>query len=132
MMRHRSAGFTLIELMIVVAIVGILAAVAYPSYQDYVRRAARADAQADLLELAQLMERQFTLNNSYAAFALPFNQSPRNGAPRYNLTLLNLTQTTYTLQATPAGAQIGDVCGAMSVNQLGATTPNPDPNNCWR
>ena len=135
-MRKRLAsirGFTLIELMIVVAIVGILAAIAYPSYQDYVRRAARADAQADMLELAQWMERRFTTANSYAFVNAPFDQSPRTGAPRYGIAIaVSANGLEYTITATPAGAQVGDLCGAMTVDQLGATTPNPDPNNCWR
>lgn len=58
--RPRQTGFTLIELMTVVAIVGILAAIAYPSYQEHIRRANRADAQASLMELAQFMERSYT------------------------------------------------------------------------
>lgn len=130
--RSRKRGFTLIELMIVVAIVGILAAVAYPSYQDYVRRAARADAQADMLELAQWMERQFTVGNTYAGLALPFNQSPRTGTARYLLDVNPVaTATTYRIRARPQGTQAADVCDEMSVNQLGVTTPAV-PADCWR
>lgn len=133
------AGFTLIELMIVVAIVGILAAVAYPSYQDYVRRANRADAQADVLELAQWMERRFTIANRYAAAdgdftaTLPFNQTPRTGGPRYNLTaVVGGTGQTFTLTATPAGGQVGDACGTLTINQLGVTTPAAAGGRpCW-
>jgi type IV pilus assembly protein PilE len=64
-MKARARGFTLIEMMITVAIIGILASIAYPAYQDYVRRAARADAKAVLMETAQFMERHFTTNNAY-------------------------------------------------------------------
>jgi type IV pilus assembly protein PilE len=136
--RH-SKGMTLIELMIVVAIVGILAAVAYPSYQDYVRRASRADAQADVLELAQWMERRFTTSNRYApadgdfTATLPFNQTPRSGGARYNLTaIVGGTGQTFTLTATPAGGQVGDACGTMTINQQGATTPAAAGGRpCW-
>lgn len=75
----RQVGFTLIELMITVAIVGILVAIAYPSYMEYVRSAKRGDAQADLVELSQWMERQFTVNGLYTVSGanpvLPFSKS---------------------------------------------------------
>ena len=74
-------GFTLIELVIVVAIIAIFAAIALPSYTQHVRKARRAQAKADLLELSQLLERQYTVNRTYVGFALPFAQSPRTGAP---------------------------------------------------
>lgn len=63
--RNAARGFTLIEIMIVVAIVGILAAIALPSYFDSVRRSARADARASMLTLMQQQERFFTQNNTY-------------------------------------------------------------------
>lgn len=127
----RSRGFTLIELMIVVAIVSILAVIAYPSYQDYVRRAARADAQADMLELAQWLERQFTTGNTYAGFALPFAQSPRTGTARYVIDLNPApTATTYRIRAIPQGPQAADVCGTMTIDQLGVTTSAGA--DCWR
>jgi len=75
-------GFTLIELMIAVAIVGILAAIAYPSYIEHVRKTRRADAKAVVLELSQWMERFYTENSRYdktragVDVALPFTQSP--------------------------------------------------------
>ena len=69
MVKTKYRGFTLIELMIVVAVVGILAAVAYPSYQEYVRKAKRAEGRTALLELLQQQERYMTQNNSYKAFS---------------------------------------------------------------
>lgn len=139
MVKRLNKGFTLIEVMIVVAIVGILAALAYPSYQEYVRRAARADAQSDMLELAQISERFFTINNQYsanragAAFVLPFAQSPRSGGPRYNINIAFPTAETFVLQAVPAAPQAGDACGTLTLNQLGVTGPNlgTDGRPCW-
>ncbi|MEG1454952.1 MAG: type IV pilin protein, partial [Comamonas sp.] len=64
-----SRGFTLIELMIVVAIVGILSTVAFPSYQEYLRRAARSEAKAGLLQAAQWMERAATVSGVYPTAA---------------------------------------------------------------
>lgn len=139
MNRRTQRGFTLIEVMIVVAIIGILAAVAYPSYQEYVRRAARGDAQADMMEVAQNLERFFTQNNQYsatragAAYVLPINQSPRSGGARYNFNIQFPTAQSFLLQAVPAAPQVGDACGTMTVNHLGQTTPNlgTDGRPCW-
>lgn len=115
-------GFTLIELMIVVAVVAILAAIAYPSYAEHVRKSRRAQAKADLVELAQLAERYHTVNNTYVGFALPFNQSPREpGATAWYRLALEpaATQSTFTLTATAQAAQTADRCGNLSLNQAG-------------
>ncbi|RTE64376.1 type IV pilin protein [Amphritea opalescens] len=130
---NKGKGFTLIELMITVAIIGILIAIAYPSYINYVRTAKRADAQANLVELSQWMERRFTVNGSYlasgAAPALPFTKSPQDGTEvAYNLTV-SAARSSYTLTATPDGSQADDTCGTMSVTQTGAKTAAES--DCW-
>lgn len=116
---RNARGFTLIELMVVVAVVAILAAIAYPSYQDQVRKSRRGQAKADLVEYAQLAERFHTVNNTYAAFSLPVTQSPRQGASSYTISVATQTQRAFEMTATPAGAQTSDRCGTLRINQAG-------------
>lgn len=117
-----ATGFSLIELMIVVAVVAILAAVAYPAYNDQVRKSRRAQAKADLVELAQILERRHTVNNSYGG-TMPFTASPSEpgATPRYNITPANLGAgaQAFTLTATPIGDQVNDSCGTLTLSNTG-------------
>jgi type IV pilus assembly protein PilE len=123
-------GFTLIELMVTVAIVGILAGIAYPSYQDSVMKSRRADAKGALLGLANAMERHFTARNTYLGAGTIDGDtgSPTifsatspvdGGTPYYNLTINAATASAYTLHAAPTGAQANDKCGTLSLTQTG-------------
>ena len=133
--RH-TKGFTLIEVMIVVAIVAILAAIAYPSYQEQILQSRRADAQAVLMEAAQFMERFFTTNNRYDTAVLPggLARSPKDaGTIRYNIAINPApTRTTFTLQATPVTADAN--CGNLTINQAGlrGATGALGAVQCWR
>ncbi len=137
----RSGGFTLIELMVVVAVVAILGAIAFPSYQDAVRKGHRGQAKADLVDLAQRAERYRTVNGSYAGFSLSAadQKSPRQGTTRYNvsLTLDNAAPRTFLLKATPTTAQKDPRCRVLVLNHLGQKTieGNPSPTgtaaDCW-
>lgn len=131
-------GMTLIEVMIVVVIVGILAAVAYPSYQNHVLRSHRAAATGCLLELSQFMERTYTQNMRYNAtdFALPTLQCTTESSGRYNYNSVQ-AQRTYTITATATGAQAKDTsCLSLGINQAGTKLVNGGSDvtavrNCW-
>ena len=131
-------GFTLIELMIVVAIVGILAAVALPSYTQYVQRGDRASARAAMLEAQQFMERYYATSNTFVGAVLParFTSVPVK-APKYNIAVGNLAAGTFTLTATPIGAVTK--CGNLTLTHTGvkgisvpATPTAADISECWR
>ena len=134
----RNKGFSLLELMIAVAIVGIIASIAYPAYQEYVREARRSDAKAVLIEMSQWMEREYTVNGRYtnasnAAPSLPVVKSPKDGTDVvYNLGVV-ATSNTFTLTATPAagGPQAGDDCGNLSITQTGAKSASGTATDCW-
>jgi type IV pilus assembly protein PilE len=140
-LRQSSGGFTLIELMIAVAIVGILAAIAYPSYQEQVRKGRRADAMAQLVTLAQAYERFYTSNNTYEGFwaTVPAAQknSPTQGTAYYTLDVSNVTRTTFTITATrqSAGGQTSDRCGNLTINHAGTkglVDNTATREECWR
>jgi type IV pilus assembly protein PilE len=136
---RRQAGFTLIELMVALAIVSILMAVAYPAYQNQVAKSRRADAQAVLMEATQFLERFATMNMRYdrdvagAAVALPaqLTKAPKDGASKYyTISIQSVAQNTYTLQAVPSGVQSGDLCGTFTVNNVGVRAAAKT--DCWR
>lgn len=129
--KFKSSGFTLIELMIAVAIIGILASIAIPSYQAHVDRTRRADAQATLTAAANAMERYKTGGGQGSYLSASFGsastdvfpaEAPLEGnAKYYKLSLLNLAANTYTILAEPKGAMVGD--GRLTITHTGR--------RCW-
>jgi type IV pilus assembly protein PilE len=139
--KNNQHGFTLIELMIVVAILGILSAIALPSYQEYVAKARRASAKAVLMENAQFTERYFTQNSSYlnagANPTLPTTEAPKDGSEKfYNISFQGTnTATAFTLQAVPKNAMASDACGTLTYTSAGAkdvSSATKTADQCWR
>ena len=135
----RAYGFTLLEVVIVVAIVAILTAIALPTYRSAVLRGNRADAKAVLMESAQYMERYFTTHNTYVG-ATPLTTvsavSPKGatvsaGNIKYSISFAasQPTASTFVLQADPANGQVGDPCGMLTLSNTGAQTPTTP--GCW-
>lgn len=141
---NKQQAFTLIELMVTVAIVGILAGIAYPSYQDNVMKSRRADAKGALLGFANAMERHFTETNSYlgagtingntgAPTVFSATSPVDGGTPYYKLTINAALASSYTLNAEPINAQANDKCGTLSLTQTGARGISTDISltDCW-
>jgi len=139
--RYRHAGFSLVELLVVLVIMGVLSAVALPAYTRYVQRGHRTEAMAALLESQHFMERYYSANGQYlspanAVPSLPqrLQGIPSQGTVRYQLSVSEATLNSYVLQAVPKGSMTGDVCGSLTINQAGlrGVSSTRSVAECWR
>jgi len=140
----RHSGFSLIELMIVVALMAILATLATQSYRRYTLRANRTDAKSVLLQIQVAQEKYFLQNNSYVTTLANIAAAPPAGlgvpvnagtgatlSGNYTIAFTAATPTSYTITATAVGGQAADTtCPTLSVDQSGQKTPGP-PSSCW-
>ena len=139
-------GFTLMEVLVTVAIVGILAAIAIPSYTSYIQRSNRSDARTQLLQAAAFLQTCFSQNNDYrcapagpSTMTPPFDQAPMSpAAAKYNITINSgggVNSTNFELRAAPTGTMAGDECGTFTLTSAGVrdiiATSGRTANDCW-
>lgn len=140
--RSRDLGFTLIELMIVVVIIGIIAAFAYPSYQDSVRKSRRSDARGYLMELAARQEQYFNDNKSYTIDPAKLGKTGTSPQGYYKIKITdrdpddgdddNTIGTDYLITAEADGIQADDTaCATLTLSSAGIKSSTPAGGSCW-
>jgi type IV pilus assembly protein PilE len=135
-------GFSLVEVLVALAVIGVLAGIALPAYREQVARGHRAAAQTALLEDAQSMQRFYAGNNTYEGAVdanLATTRSPRDGGAAVyaiSVTATPPTQTTWSLVATPVGSMAGDRCGQLTLDDTGrrgvVNGSGVGADACWR
>jgi type IV pilus assembly protein PilE len=134
--RRRQAGFTLIELMITLVVIAIIAAIAYPSYQDSVRKSRRAEAKAAVNDLAARLEQFFLDNKMYTTDFPTLNVSNTTEHGYYSLRIdpggTGDIASSYLITATAAGVQASDTqCATFTMSSAGVKTSAPSATTCW-
>jgi len=134
----KTRGFTLVELMVVIAIIGIIGAIAFPSYETYMKKSRRADAKVALSTMADRQERYYLQNNTYSADENDVGGSATKEG-YYTLSIDSADVNGFQLTATvvPGGEQANDTdCQLMYLNSAGAKESGAAPGggdvkNCW-
>ena len=133
-LKYKTTGFTLIEMLIVIALMGILGAIAYPAYNGLIEKARREEAKRTLVEASQMLEGYYTMNMNYTGSVAAGEVKDAvykvntDFSEYYTLTAA-ASASTFTLSATPTGSQTGDDCGTLTISQTGKTTPSST--GCW-
>lgn len=135
----RMHGFTLLELMIVVVIIAVLAAIAIPTYGRYAFRAHRADGQELLLRIASAQERYYSTANAYGSLTdVGFSNPAISEKGFYSVTVVaSSSSQAFVATATPVGGQANDLCGPLTIDNAGVKTPDPasaasnSNGSCW-
>jgi type IV pilus assembly protein PilE len=143
--RKSMLGFSLIELLLVLVIMGIVSAIALPNYKQHVQRGHRAEAAGALLESQHFMERYYSAHGRYDGSAQEPGKPPElplrlQGVPagadqRYQLQLVSASVNAYELRAEPVGSMAGDKCGTLTLNQAGLrglADSDLSVTDCWR
>lgn len=132
-MRKYMGGITLLELMVVVVIIGILTAIAYPNYREFATRAKRTEARALLLEIASMQERFYLQNNRYGSMAeLGYADPQTTDSESYSVTVNGPDASNYTAVATYLlGGSEADKCTSFTIDGQGTKTSSGDIPNCW-
>lgn len=138
MIQKNTRGFTMLELLITIAILGILCTLAYASYNHYITKVRRTDAQVAIIDLSNRLEQYYITNNhTYAGATLANLNMPNNTVNGfYTLSISNTSATTYLLTATPIGIQAKQdkECGSLSRDQLGQVSISGvgKVGDCWK
>ena len=137
-MKKKMLGMTLIELMIVIAILGIIVAFGYPSYQEQVRKARRAEGMASLLELADRMERHYSDVGAYTkadGSDITVNDVfPSFSSDYYTLSIDSQDNVSFTVSSAPKGTQLKDKCKTFTLTSQGVKSVSASgmQDQCWK